>query len=151
MGAIKDLFSGLFNSDNEYVADYENEFEEEEEEEEVNQPEVKERAAQPQRSSVSMSSSALEMKVVKPVKYEEVTQIADYLLQRNTVVLNLEDTNKDTIKRIIDFLSGVVFAIRGDIKRVAKSTYIVTPSGVNVSGDQVAEQVEKSNSTKELF
>lgn len=151
MGAIKDLFSGLFNSDNEYVADYENEFEEEEEEEEVNQPEVKERAAQPQRSSVSMSSSALEMKVVKPVKYEEVTQIADYLLQRNTVVLNLEDTNKDTIKRIIDFLSGVVFAIRGDIKRVANSTYIVTPSGVNVSGDQVAEQVEKSNSTKELF
>ena len=150
MGVFKRFFKEFTEDQDEYVDDYENEMEEEEEEE-VRRPEPQERVAQTQRSSVSMSSSALEMKVVKPVKYEEVTQIAEYLLQRHTVVLNLEDTNKDTIKRIIDFLSGVVFAIRGDIKRVANSTYIVTPSGVNVSGDQMAEQVEKTTSAKELF
>ena len=150
MGVFKRFFKEFTEDQDEYVDDYENEIDEEEEEE-VRRVEPQEKPAQAQRSSVSMSSSALEMKVVKPVKYEEVTQIAEYLLQRHTLVLNLEDTNKDTIKRIIDFLSGVVFAIRGDIKRVANSTYIVTPSGVNVSGDQMAETVEKTTNAKELF
>ena len=150
MGVFKRFFKEFTEDQDEYVDDYENEIDEEEEEE-VRRVVPQEKPAQAQRSSVSMSSSALEMKVVKPVKYEEVTQIAEYLLQRHTVVLNLEDTNNDTIKRIIDFLSGVVFAIRGDIKRVANSTYIVTPSGVNVSGDQMAETVEKTTNAKELF
>ena len=148
MGVFKRFFKEFTEDQDEYVDEYENEMEEEEEE--VRRPEPQERPAQPQRSSVAMSSSALEMKVVKPAKYEEVTQIAEYLLQRHTIVLNLEDTSRDTIVRIIDFLSGVVFAIRGDIKRVANSTYIVTPSGVNVSGEQMAESSEKANA-RELF
>lgn len=149
MGVFKRFLKEFTEDQEEYVDEYENEAEEDEAEA-PRRADVQEKPAQAQRSNVSMSASALEMKVVKPVKYEEVTQIAEYLLQRHTVVLNLEDTNKDTIKRIIDFLSGVVFAIRGDIKRVANSTYIVTPSGVNVSGDQMAETAEKA-SAKELF
>ena len=66
-----------------------------------------------------VSASALEMKVVKPDRFEAVTQIAEHLLSHKTVVLNLEETNKETIRRIIDFMSGVAFAIEGNIKRVA--------------------------------
>ena len=51
-------------------------------------------------------------------------------------MLNLEDANKETIMRIIDFLFGVTFAIEGNLKRVASSTYIITPKNVEVDGDQ---------------
>ena len=53
------------------------------------------------------SGSALEMKVVKPESFDSVAQIADHLISRRTVVLNLENTNKETSRRLIDFLSGV--------------------------------------------
>ena len=97
--------------------------------------------AQPQPAARDMrsnggvlSASALEMKVIKPDRFEAVTQIAEHLLAHKTVVLNLEETNKETIRRIIDFMSGVAFAIEGNIKRVASSTYVITPKNVEVSG-----------------
>ena len=76
------------------------------------------------------------MKVVKPERFDEVQMIGEHLLARRTVVLNLEDTNKETTKRIIDFLGGVVFAIQGKVKKVANATYVVTPKNVEVSSEQ---------------
>ena len=58
-------------------------------------------------------------------------------------MLNLEDTNKETTKRIIDFLCGVVFAIDGQVKKVANATYVVTPKNVDVSGDQPEAPAEE--------
>lgn len=80
----------------------------------------------------SASGSALEMKVVKPESFDSVAQIADHLLSRRTVVLNLEDTNKETARRIIDFLSGVAYSIDGSLKKIANSAYVVTPANVDV-------------------
>ena len=96
--------------------------------------------AQSQASGASMSinASALELKVVRPEKFQNVTQIADHLLNRRTVVLNLEATNKETSKRIIDFLSGVAYSINGQLKKVANNTYVITPSNIDVSNDQAA-------------
>lgn len=82
-------------------------------------------------------NGAIELKVVKPDKFENVPQIADHLLNRRTVVLNLEATNKETARRLIDFLSGVAYSIDGQIKRVANNTYVITPSNVDISGDQM--------------
>ena len=73
---------------------------------------------------------------------------------KRTVVLNLEDTNKETTKRIIDFLCGVVFAIDGQVKKVANATYVVTPKNVDVSGEQSENNVEEqpaANAPRELF
>ena len=97
-----------------------------------------------------LSASALEMKVIKPDRFEAVTQIAEHLLAHKTVVLNLEETNKETIRRIIDFMSGVAFAIEGNIKRVASSTYVITPKNVEVSGEQQARE-DGAPAQKELF
>ena len=95
------------------------------------------RTAPASKSSGSISSGAsLEMKVVKPERFDEVQMIGEHLLARRTVVLNLEDTNKETTKRIIDFLGGVVFAIQGKVKKVANATYVVTPKNVEVSSEQ---------------
>ncbi len=89
-------------------------------------------------SNFSMSSGAsIEMKVVKPEGLEKVEQIADYLLDRKTVLLNLEDTNKENARRLIDFLNGVAYAINGSLKKVANSTYVITPSNVDVSGESL--------------
>ncbi len=92
---------------------------------------------QPQRPQASMGGSNLELKVVKPDRYENVNQIADHLLNRRTVVLNLEGTNKETARRLIDFLSGVAYSIDGQLKRVANNTFVITPHNVDVSGDQL--------------
>lgn len=92
---------------------------------------------QPQRPQSPVGGSNLELKVVKPDRYENVNQIADHLLNRRTVVLNLEGTNKETARRLIDFLSGVAYSIDGQLKRVANNTFVITPHNVDVSGDQL--------------
>ncbi len=95
-------------------------------------------------SSISgLGSSAIELKVVKPEKFDCVPQIADHLLNKRTVVLNLEATNKETARRLIDFLSGVAYSIDGQLKRIANNAYVITPSNVDVSGEQLREKKEK--------
>ncbi len=92
-------------------------------------------AAAPMSAGISLSGSsgsALEMKVVKPESFESVAQIADHLISRRTVVLNLENTNKETARRLIDFLSGVAYSIDGSLKKIASNAYVITPSNVNV-------------------
>ena len=94
-------------------------------------------------SNVSVSSGAsIEMVVVKPEKLETVTQIADYLVDRKTILLNLEDTNKETARRLIDFLNGVAYAINGDLRKVATNTYVITPSNVELSGEKLSANQE---------
>ena len=94
-------------------------------------------------SNVSVSSgSSIEMVVVKPEKLETVTQIADYLVDRKTILLNLEETNKETARRLIDFLNGVAYAINGDLRKVAANTYVVTPSNVELSGEKLSTNQE---------
>ena len=82
--------------------------------------------------------AALELKVVRPEKFDSVTQIADHLLNKRTVVLNLEATNKETARRMIDFLSGVAYSIEGSLKKVANTIYVITPNEVDISNEQVA-------------
>ena len=90
-------------------------------------------AAPAQDDGMQVSGSSLELKVVKPERFDNVPQIANHLLNRRTVVLNLEETNKETARRLLDFLSGVAYSINGQMKRVANNTYIITPKNVDVS------------------
>ncbi len=105
-------------------------------------------AAAPKSTGVG-SAASLEMKVVKPERMDAAFGIGEHLLAKRTVVLNFEDTNKETVRRILDFLGGVVFAIEGNIKKVSDATYIVTPKHVDVTAD-VPPQAEAPKS-RELF
>ena len=146
-----DRLNNILKSEEEY--DENEEFETyEEEEEEVNAPApAPVKAAPASRPTGGISSNALEMKVVKPERFDEVSIIGEHLLARRTVVLNLEETNKETTRRIIDFLGGVVFAIEGQVKKVANATYVVTPKNVDVSGDQAEAPAEETAKPRELF
>lgn len=105
-------------------------------------------AASGRTGSMGLNSGALELKVVKPEKYDSATaqKIADHLLNKRSVVLNLEATNKESARRLIDFLSGVAYSIGGYIQRVANNTFIVVPDNVDVSGEQLQE-VRKQEDT----
>lgn len=85
------------------------------------------------------TTTQLQVVLCKPEKYEEAAAIADNLNAKRTVVLNLESTNRDIARRLLDFLSGVAYANNGQIKRVANSTYIITPYNVDVMGDLIDE------------
>ena len=86
---------------------------------------------------VDMPSSAVQVVLVKPTRFEDAPSIADHLNARKTVVLNLEAANRETSRRLIDFLSGTAYATRGSIKKVANSTYIITPANVDVLGELI--------------
>lgn len=91
------------------------------------------------------AKTQLQVVVCKPVSFgEEVRAIADELLRRHTVVLNLEKTEKDMSRRIVDFLSGVAYANNGKIKRIATSTFIITPYTVDLTGDDVLDELESN-------
>lgn len=91
------------------------------------------------------ATAQLQVVLFKPERFgEETCGIADELIKMHTVVLNLENTNKDVSRRIIDFLSGVAYANGGKIKRVATSTFIITPYNVDLTGDDVLDELENN-------
>ena len=120
--------------------DEEDEPEEYQEEERPERPRRdEERRSDDRRSKVVNIHATTQLKVVlvKPERFENASEIADHLKEKRTVVLNLESTNKDVARRLIDFLSGVAYATSGNVKRVAAKTYIVTPYSVDLMGDLI--------------
>ena len=100
------------------------------------QPEVNQRS----NKVVNINATTqLQVVLVKPERFEDASTIADQLNAKRTVVLNLESTGKEVSRRLIDFLSGVAYANNGQIKRVANSTFIITPYNVDIMGDLLDE------------
>ena len=100
------------------------------------------RKADERRSSKVVNihaTAALKVVLVKPERFENASEIADHLREKRTVVLNLESTNKDVARRLLDFLSGVAYAGEGKIKKVSANTYIITPYSVDIMGDLIDE------------
>ena len=85
------------------------------------------------------AATQLQVVLVKPERFENASEIADHLREKRTVVLNLESTNKEIARRLLDFLSGVAYANEGKIKKVAISTYTTTPYNVDILGDLIDE------------
>ncbi len=85
------------------------------------------------------TTAQMQVVLVKPERFDTVSEIADHLRERRAVVLNLESANKDVARRLVDFLSGCAYALDGKIKKVAISTYIITPYNVDIVGDLVEE------------
>ena len=91
------------------------------------------------------AKAQLQVVLFKPSSFgEETRNIADELIKRHTVVLNLENTEKEVSRRIVDFLSGVAYANNGKIKRIATGTFIITPYNVDLTGDDVLDELENS-------
>ena len=152
---MKDFFKKMVSvpEDDEYEDDYYEEepsfFDNEDDGDEVSSSSA---ASKPKKETISffsakksssnaktgeMPSSAVQVVLVKPTRFEDAPSIADHLNARKTVVLNLEAANRETSRRLIDFLSGTAYATRGSIKKIANSTYIITPGNVDVLGELI--------------
>lgn len=97
-----------------------------------------------QKAPVGRVNAQLQVALVKPERFEDVPAIADHLADGRTVVLNLEAANRETQRRLLDFLSGAAYAHGGKIKKVANSTYIITPKNVDVMGELLIDELEGS-------
>ena len=83
------------------------------------------------------------MILLEPRAYSESQQIADHLKARNTVVVNLKRVTSDQAKRIVDFLSGTIYAIGGDLQKIGGGIFLCTPNNVNIQGKITDEKEGK--------
>ncbi|MBQ1550584.1 MAG: cell division protein SepF [Bacilli bacterium] len=91
------------------------------------------------------------MMLLEPRAYSESQQIADYLKNRSAVVVNLKRVTPDQAKRIIDFLSGTIYAISGQLQKLGGGIFLATPNNYNIEGtitDEKAEKVARNGNGK---
>jgi cell division inhibitor SepF len=87
--------------------------------------------------------------LVEPRAYSESQQIADHLKNRHTVVVNMKRVTKDQAKRIVDFLSGTVYAIGGDLQKIGGEIFLCTPKNMNVQG-KITGDDEKGKTNNDI-
>lgn len=154
---VWDGIKNIFNLSDE---DYEDEMlEEEEEEAEIDEAPASRKVKEPAKKETSRFGERRSAKTVpfnnggdnmrlylaKPERFEDVTAIADQYCARRTVVLNLEKTDRDLARRILDFMSGVAYAKNGDLRKAAINTFVIVPSDVDVSGENALDDFGDSN------
>ena len=146
---FKDYFKGILNVDDE-------EFETEEmlEEEEAQQsferePQIKRepiiRRYTSERRSREEEQTGMRVVLCKPDVFNDVAPIADHLRQGKTVVLNLETTERETSRRVVDFLSGSAYALSCKLKKVANNTFIIVPNSTDISGELLLDDFGEEN------
>lgn len=136
--------TGFEPEDPEDLDEYDDEYDEDEEEYEEKPRDFRPapRPSSSRRGSnvVDIPTKAtLQVVLAKPERFDDASAIADHLNEKRTVVLNLESADRNVARRLIDFLSGVAYANAGQLKRVANSTFIITPYNVSVTGDLLDE------------
>lgn len=137
--SIKSKFKNLFLLDEEYDENVDDMYEEDSE------PVRTQKQTAQKQNIVSLQSVQKSSKVVlvEPRVYAEAQEIADQIKNRRSVVVNLQRIQKDQAKRIIDFLSGTVYALGGDIQKIGVDIFLCTPDNVEVTGS-ISELLQES-------
>ncbi|MGP4059734.1 cell division protein SepF [Halobacillus sp. H74] len=130
--SMKNKFRSFFTLDDEY--EYVEEEVEDEMEEDYNQKRSAKKQDQGNVVSLKSAKSSSKMVLSEPSSYNEAQNIADQLVNRKAVVINLQRVDHQQAKRIVDFLSGTVYAIGGDIQKLGSQTFLCTPDNVEISG-----------------
>lgn len=136
--SIKNKFRTLFSVEDE---EYYEEYQPYEAEEQLTRSEKHEK--QDKKNIVSLKSVQSQIKVVlsEPRSYDETQDIADHIVNRRSVVINLQRVDYEQAKRIVDFLSGTVYAVSGDMQKLGPHTFLCTPDNVEVTGS-ITQMIE---------
>lgn len=81
----------------------------------------------------------IQILVLDPVSFEEVRKITDYLKEQRPIVLNLDKTDKDQAKRIIDFISGATYALQGNMQKIGEGIFLFAPKEIGISGQEISD------------
>lgn len=152
---FKDWISGGVEDDEDFDMDEEPVEEAEEKEASYyNRREARRASAVAEAESMEMANRSskvvvnattkLAVVLIQSKQFNDVAAIADHLKQKETIVLNLVQADKETTNRMLDFMSGVTYAIEGKIKRVAADTYLITPLDVEIVGDDLISELENN-------
>lgn len=87
---------------------------------------------------VSLNRSMIEVKIVQPTSFEDSQEICNTLLESKQVVVNLEGFDPDDAQRVMDFISGCIYAINGKYHQISKYIFIFAPENVDISGDSLS-------------
>lgn len=98
----------------------------------------------PDEAYKDTNSEGNKMILLEPRAYSESQQIADHLKKRNAVVVNLKRVTPEQAKRIVDFLSGTLYAIGGDLQKLGSGIFLCTPKNINVQGKMTDEEDKKA-------
>ena len=151
-GAIMDKVWGLFGMDtaepeeDENVYEYENDYEEENEEEER-----KFFGRKNKDKVVSMAQGqTIKMVISQPTTFEQSEEICGLLKEKKSVIVNLEYVNKDVARRIIDFISGGVYALDGHIQKISNSIFLIAPMNYEITNEMAREEIKNKLSVSWL-
>lgn len=157
-GAIMNKVWNLFGMDAEREEDeeFENEedygYEEEiEEDEEVNEGKGIFGSLGRKNKVVAMpQTQSIKMVISQPTTFEQSEEICQFLKEKKSVIVNLEYVNKDAARRIVDFISGGVFALNGHIQKVSNSIFLIAPVNYEISNDMAREEIKNKLSVSWL-
>ena len=151
-GAIMDKVWGLFGMDtaepeeDENVYEYDNDYEEENEEEER-----KFFGRKNKDKVVSMAQGqTIKMVISQPTTFEQSEEICGLLKEKKSVIVNLEYVNKDVARRIIDFISGGVYALDGHIQKISNSIFLIAPMNYEITNEMAREEIKNKLSVSWL-
>ena len=148
-GALMNKVWNLFGMDSAEAEDYEDKdiYDYENEEEEVEDKKIFGRkskvVAMPQTNSIKMVIS-------QPTSFEQSESICDLLKDKKSVIVNLEYVNKDVARRIVDFISGGVYALDGHIQKISNSIFLIAPMNYEITNEMAREEIKSKLSVSWL-
>ena len=152
-GAIMDKVWGIFGMDNAEREEYDDEVDyiedEYENEEETDGRKIfgnrKKVVAMPQAQTQSVR-----MVISQPTTFEQSEEICNFLKEKKSVIVNLEYVNKEAARRIVDFISGGVYALDGHIQKISNSIFLVAPVNYEITNEMAREEIKSKLSVSWL-
>ena len=148
-GALMNKVWDLFGMDSAEPEEYEEEnvYDYEEEEEEVEDRKIFGR----RNKVVSMpQANAIKMVISQPTTFEQSDEICSFLKEKRSVIVNLEYVNKDVARRIVDFISGGVYALNGHIQKISNSIFLIAPVNYEITNEMAREEIKNKLSVSWL-
>ena len=150
-GALVEKFWDIFGGDRAENEEYEEDIYEYEDIEEENEEEEARGLFGRRNKVVPMTQqNAIKMVISQPTTFEQSDEICSFLKEKKSVIVNLEYVNKDVARRIVDFISGGVYALDGYIQKVSNSIFLVAPSNYQITNEMAREEMKSKLSVSWL-
>ncbi len=141
-------FFGVEQEDEE--EELENEDYEQEEEEEEEEPEERRLFGRKSKVVNMPQGNQVKMVISQPTTFEQSEEICQYLKERKSCIVNLEYVNKEVARRIVDFISGGVYALNGHIQKISNSIFLIAPANYDIANEMGREEVKSKLSVSWL-
>lgn len=151
-GALMNKVWDLFGMDSQAEEEYEDEniYDYDEEEEVEDRKLFGRKNKEKVVSMPQVNSSAIQMVISQPTTFEQSDEICSFLKEKKSVIVNLEYVNKDVARRIVDFISGGVYALDGYIQKISNSIFLVAPSNYEITNEMAREEMKSKLSVSWL-